>query len=304
MTLRFSLNNYYASIGTVNYYLYDIYRFMTAVSPTGPGWVSIGESNGTTGGMGTTGIITSAASLTAANAWFVLRSPDSKIQILFGKGSATTYYAQSFLTYDQFTGGSGSAIPTYNSSKTIQFLNGYKIYSATANYVHHMVADDAYPYNFYAAAVNISGAPSCSGFASFFNLDGYSSNDGYPYAYMWTTQTGPITSSVDAGSTTYGTKSIHPNGSNWIYSFPCRLYADTSLIIPNAGPPGTIDGSQLIAFPTIFLSTDLYKGVNYSWLKWCSNGTLAQHDTVQNKQWIRLGDFLFKWDGATVPRAI
>lgn len=303
MTIRFSLNNYYSS--TVNWYqfMYDFYVFMTSSSPTGPGWVSIGESNGSSGGMGTTGLITSVSALAQTNSWYVLRSPDSKYQLLISRETNTSYQGAFAFTNSVFTGGSGSAIPSYNASKTCKFAYATRLNSSASKYTFNFIADDSPPYGFYAFSMYIGGTPKVHGSLGMLPMDGYDSRDGYPCIFFTTDTSGPKRNYLDVSNTSYGTYGFYPNTGLINSVFPCSYYMYTTLLMPNAGPGGTsATTSQVLTLPTTFASSYMYKGMSSSWMRTPSNSILAEGDTVSNKQYIRLGDWLFLWDGATVPR--
>ena len=309
MTLRFSLNNLYLNANSASHVLWHIYRFMTAVSPTGPGWVSIGESNGTTGGMGTTGIITSESSLTSGTSWFVLRSPDSKIQILFARSSTSSTYAAFYLTYQQFSGGSSTTFPTYNASSTLIFAAAQRIVSTIYNRTLNLMADDAYPYLFYATSTIVTtnvpnnGYGPYSEFGIFYiPLDGYEINDGYPYVFMvgGGGNAGLTSSYIGTNiDTSYGAKAFNYNGTSKNICPPLlqRTYNTTPL--PQAMPK-VGDGYQIYGVPMIFSGAQLYKGVTYKF-GWAATSPLFSGRTFDNKKWICFSDIICPWDGVTTP---
>jgi hypothetical protein len=308
MTLRFSLNNVYSAVNTVNYYLWEIYRFMTAVSPAGPGWVSIGESNGTTGGMGTTGIITSATSLISTTAWFVLRSPDSKIQILFARGIVNSF-AGFYLTYQQFSGGSSTTFPSYNINSTLDFSNeASHINTGSSKYSIHLMADDAYPYGFYAVNLNISSAPIVNGSIHYIPMDDFHPSDGYNYCFVRGSWGNPITVTNISNNSNgvYGSKSFNKNGltrnsiGSYTYATPiCTYYGATGggIIYPNNG---MVSSSNIYLMPLLFCNYAYYKGLSYKYY-WNSNSVITQGTTVVNRSGIRFGDLICPWDGITDP---
>lgn len=117
--------------------IYRLYALLTSV-----GWVSAGEGNGTTGGMGTTGIVSSSACR-----WFVLKHPSSARQILMGMpASDLTKIVFGYSFYGNFAGGDSTNYPTADST------NAYSIETTTgiaSTYFDYACAQDAEPYGWF-----------------------------------------------------------------------------------------------------------------------------------------------------------
>jgi hypothetical protein len=110
---------------------YSLYNTLISV-----GWVSQGEGNGISGGMGTTGVVDSGTFV-----WCVLKHPSSSRQVMFStEGNGTIGYS-----YDgSFSGGSASSYPTsgnYGVTSGI-YLNIGGTYSSI------IAVQDVEPYNF------------------------------------------------------------------------------------------------------------------------------------------------------------
>lgn len=308
MTVRFSLNNFYESTNSWNQFMYDFFVFMTKTSPNGPGWISIGESNGSSGGMGTIGLITSASSFSSTYSWYVLRSPDSKYQLLMNKGASSAYYGGMYLTNYVFSGGSSSALPTFNSNNTLQFPYSVRLNNGnSAKYTFNFIADDSLPYGFYAFAYNLS-SNICTDLFGMIPMDGYNILDGYPIAFISSSYNyQPIKSnfSSDASSrststVSYGSLGFGITGSTVAWCQLANYMVNSTVLMPGNGP--NINTNSILSLPTYFASQTLYKGISTNWVRTPANFILNQGDTIDNKKWIRMGDWLFRWDGYTSPR--
>lgn len=142
MSLRFTANVASGYTNAENF-MYDAFYFLTSASPLGPGWVSVGEADGTSGGMGVTGLITSASSLTSGYAWFVVERPDGGSQFLLQKdsGSAAPFYTK-YSKGALYTGGDATTAPT--ATDEMELGTSHTCYG---NYFNG-VADDEAPYGF------------------------------------------------------------------------------------------------------------------------------------------------------------
>lgn len=299
MTNRFSLNNITPSSTSTQYPLWYFYSFMTKASPNGPGWVSVGEGNGTSGGMGTTGLFTSETSLASTSSWYVLRSPDSKMYVLCSRNSSYAYYANFALTTELPTGGSATANPTFTTSKTLIFGATNFVNSTAYRYNISMMADDAYPYGFYMFVMNVNlistgTAPSSYDGLWLIPMDGYDASDGYPYVFARTSGLNAGISAIT--DTTYGTKSFNFDGSIKAVTPPLTLYNYTTMVgIRSTGPMY----NQVFAIPLMFANTLYYKGITYKY-GWVPTKMQAGR-TLNNKQQIVVGDIVIPWDGYTTP---
>lgn len=302
MTMKFSLNNLTPSTTDSRYFMWEIYRFMTTASPTGPGWVSIGEGNGTSGGMGTTGLFTSATSFASQYSWFVLRSPDSKIQVLFARSTTQVYYMQYYLTTSAtpFTAGSATVLPTYTTASTLIF-GAINSMPSTAYYCAiHCMADNSPPYGFYAVVTVVNNAAANSRPYSydgifFIPLDGYETADGYPFIF---TRSNGISNNIDVlTDVTYGSKAFNYNGTAKGVIQPTRLYNYTTSV-GLRGSGAAYNG--VFGIPLMFCSSTIYKGITYKY-GWAATKQLSQCNTFNNRNYFVFGDIVIPWDGATAP---
>lgn len=151
-------------------FLYYFWRHMTTY-----GWQSIGESNGTVGGMGITGLYSSYNDLNNANAWYVLRSPDFQRQILLSnEGLSAIGYR-----YSRSAGYTGGG-PTTKPSATDEFvLQSSTDPAGSSSYVWYIAMDTSYPYGWYA----INSAS--SKMMSMIPIQVLQDSDEDPYVYHW-----------------------------------------------------------------------------------------------------------------------
>jgi hypothetical protein len=300
MSFRFSTNRYVSpAASSAPQALYYFYAFMTALPPNGPGWVSVGESDGAAGGMGVTGLILSPTSLDPANAWFVLESPDGARQILFHRDvGGVAAAAEAHYLYNRaadYVGGSAVALPTSPSglAREVYTSTGF-FFSGFFQYL----ADDQYPYAWV-----------------FF---GFSGNSGRGTA-LYGPITSPMTDDVDpvvvAGSDTsvdWATistaiasptaKTWSPQGSVWGGVAGLSYNNGGSTISPSNTPFGTNNTNQPlpICFSTMASSSPaFFKGFS-NFLRWGS-GPVTGKGTFASRKYIIYDTLVFPWDGVTDP---
>jgi hypothetical protein len=268
---------------------------MIAKSPNGPGWISVGEYDGTTGGMGTVGLFTSNSFFDSTTAWFVLESPDGKMQLMIFNTVSGNNYTGARLSYGKFTGTGAS--PTFDSSKTVEFSAGLDMVTSSINITVHMAANDEPPYDFYLT--NYNRTSSVFGlFLSLIQVDsGYDSNDKYNYV-LAKGQT-PTYSNIGYYSTSlsaYGCLSFSSNGT--VVSVPpVAYYSFGSIIFPSGG---TLYDSKFYSVPLTFCSPTCYKGTSNKYF-WNPSTTITECTTVYNKTLLRVNDLLVPWDGSSDP---
>jgi hypothetical protein len=299
MTMRFMTN--YSVTGAsplAAEALYGFFSFMTAAPPNGPGWVSVGESNGAAGGMGTTGLILSAASLSSANAWFVLESPDGSRQILFHRdvgGVATA--GEAHYLYNRaadYVGGSAVALPTSVSSQ--------EVYTSTAFFTSgffQYIADDAAPYGW--IFFGYSGV-SERGCAAFLPVAETQTGDPDPYVCIASSSTFGWTT-INTTVTATGAKCWSSDGATWGGVGGLSYTSAGTTVIPNASP-GAMGGGVLLV--PVLLSTlvgsvpAFVKGfMNFAQFK--TSMANRRKSVPENRQYIIFDTVGVPWDGLTDP---
>jgi hypothetical protein len=139
------------------------------------GWQSIGESNGTVGGMGMTGLYSSYDDLNDANAWYVLRSPDFQRQILLSNEGLSAIGFR----YSRSAGYTGGG-PTTKPSATDEFvLQSSTDPAGSASYTWYVAMDTSYPYGWYA--INSASEK----MMSMIPIQVLQDTDEDPYVYHW-----------------------------------------------------------------------------------------------------------------------
>lgn len=133
------------------------------------GWVSQGEGNGVTGGMGTTGIVTSGSFV-----WSVLKHPSSSRQVILStEGLGTIGYS-----YDgSLSGGSATSYPRsgyYSVTNSPFYESGSPFYTIIS-------VQDVEPYSFIAQSIRYSSGIRHLGSVLFTYLDEVQPHDVDPY---------------------------------------------------------------------------------------------------------------------------
>jgi hypothetical protein len=299
MTMRFRTNYAASTTSTVAAdVLYGFFSFMTAAPPGGPGWVSVGESDGAAGGMGTTGLILSGASLASANAWFVLQSPDGSRQILFHRDvGAAASAGEAHYLYNRaadYVGGSSVALPTSASSREVYTATGF----FTTGFFQY-IADDAAPYGWIFFGYSGITARGC---AAFFPVAEIQTGDPDPYvciassgAFAWTT--------INTTITAAGPKCWSADGTTWGGVAGLSYSIGSTPNIPNAGPLSVGGGVLLVP---ILLSTlpasvpAFVKGfMGFGMFK--SAVSAPAKSVPENRQYIIFDTIGIPWDGLTDP---
>lgn len=301
MTMRFAVNkvcptspaNEGANI------LWEFFSFMTSASPNGPGWTSVGESDGVTGGIGTTGIITSASDLVLADAWFVLESPDNARQILFERdvGGSTTsdeagfYYNRSA----DYTGGSSSTLPTSTAGNSRTVWKGSSVLDTG---VYHFIADDTTPY--FWAFFGFNGSTPEGAFA-FVPVTTPYPGDVDPYVLIACNSgfVGTALSAVPTIDTSPGCRAWNNDASAWGGCGFSYFYA-SGAVYSGTAPFGP--GSKVVAMPSLFAtravdSPAFVKGYQ-DYLRWKTSDVPAKM-TLESQQYVVASDILLVWDGIT-----
>ena len=295
MTMRFAVNKLAAA---ADVFLWEFYSFMTTASPSGPGWSSVGESNGTSGGMGTTGLFSSSSDLTSSNAWFVLESPDTNRQILFERkvgGSAAT--GEMRLHYDRlaaYTGGSSTTLPTSSSSQAV-YTSTTWIYGGSGYY--QFGADDASPYGWWFFGYISANDYGCG---AFIPINNGVSGDVDPYV-LFGSNTGFLSSTLDVESTSETTSSVKawdPTGTTWS-SAPANTYVKGSDYFPG----GCNLYAAAIGVPILFSARTIttngtFKGMSY-FMRWGNQG--SSKDIIDSGSYVISEHVFLDWDGATTP---
>lgn len=289
MTYKYALNKTFTGITNLSYILYEFFSFMTNKT-TGPGWISVGEYNGTTGGMGTTGLFTSASSLSAVTSWFVLECPDNKKQILLQRVAGTNNLIVG-ITYGKF---SGTTLPAYDSSKTFIFDSTSEMTTTSYNYTLHIVANDSAPYDFWMCNYNRSTSAWMT-FLALAQIDSaYDISDGYNYVLI-SSPTPALTDLSYHG--TYRGACSFSNIGDPISVPPNSLCNSTVAIFPNNN---TFVNQTIYKVPILFCGKTNYKGISNNYF-WSPASTITDCTTVCNKTYIKVLSLLCPWDGQTDP---
>ena len=302
MTMRFSTNNVVATTDTAAEVLWEFFSFMTSASPTGPGWTSVGESDGTSGGMGVTGLITAYTDLTDSDAWFVLQSPevDGYRQILMHRnvGDAASAGEGHFL-YNKdgdYEGGSSSSLPTATNSQEV-YTNAYWITNGTYQYC----ADDEAPYGWYFFGYTTTTNEGC---AAMIPVEAQSGDDD-PYV-LFAADTGfsyVDMNTVSSLSTNPNPKCWTPDGNNWS-GVAGTLYTFFTTITITVGPWGNQASTFSLPIPFMTRSADtyiFYKGMS-TFVSWKSTN-LSDRIVLDSKSKVITEDVFLDWDGMTNPGA-
>lgn len=299
MTMRFAVNKDCTS-SLASGVLWEFFSFMTAASPTGPGWVSVGESDGTSGGMGVTGLITAPASLLDSDAWFVLESPDGNHQILWERdvgGSTATTEAYFYYNKDaDYTGGSSSALPTSDSSQ--------EVYGASSNFFsagyYQFAADDAAPYGWYLFGYGGTTQLGCALFLPITDISAAA------VTHPW------VLFVASSGFTANNFNIVNPlptSDSPKAWSYDKAHWGGVSLttfVLAGAdvtGDEGALGGSgEPLGLP-FFISTRatdtpamLLGYTSFIRRRW---GAITAKDTCNSRTWVSAGDAFLPWDGTT-----
>jgi hypothetical protein len=278
--------------------LYGFFSFMTAAPPNGPGWVSVGESDGAAGGMGVTRLILSAASLTSANAWFVLQSPDGSRQILFHRDvGAAAAAGEAHYLYNRaadYVGGSSVALPTSASSR--------EVYTATAFFASgyfQYIADDAAPYGWIFFGYSGVTARGC---AAFFPVVETQTGDPDPYVCI-ATSTAFAWSTINTTITAAGAKCWSADGTTWGGVAGLSYSIGATPQIPAAGPLAVGGGVLLVPILLSTLSGSVPAFVKgFMGLAMFRSGPSAPAKSVpENRQHIIFDTVGIPWDGLTDP---
>lgn len=284
MTMRIYRGSFTTGSGTqINGFLYPIYTHMTAY-----GWKSVGESNGTIGGMGVTGIITSAASLSSGTSWFVIRSPDYQRQLLFFRSAlGNGYMGISYSRSTGYVGGSSSTLPTASDDMSILaatfWSSNFDSYPGLTGFF--LAMDDEYPYGLYFV--------DRVRYKIFFMapLQIIQDSDQDPYIF------GLLTADPTS------VKCWHPDNltqvtivsPTWGGFFP---YTGST-----AYQGGSLDSQgQVIALPSLWLSPksslNIFKGFS-TWIRWHGENSSAMGNEIvfNSATSIKIGSAVFPWDG-------
>lgn len=292
MSYRFTSNNA-VSGNSAAQYLKHLYDFMTASSPTGPGWVSVGESNGTVGGMGTTGIILSSSDLTSANAWYVIERPDGGAQFLFFRSSTgVSYIGQQYSKGALFTGGSSTTLPT--ATDAISWAAGG---IAVTGYFD-AVADDAAPYSFVHWG-HVASTIAITKGGAYIGLNTWEPMDSDPYVNHFSNSY-----TFFAYSTFIGVAQL-PNCFAWDPSG--KVIGDVPLLgigklttatYPNS-PPEDVNGNPVLIDSVFSQGTEqssptFYKGTS-KFIRWADT-SLANGTRRFGGAFIKIQDFWIPWN--------
>ena len=296
MTMRFAVNK---SCSSAAAFLWEFYSFMTTASPSGPGWTSVGESNGTSGGMGTTGLFSSASDLTSSDAWFVLESPDTNRQILFErKVGDSASDGEMKLHYDRlaaYTGGSSTTLPTSSSSQAVYTSTTW---ISTSGGYYQFGADDASPYGWWFFGYDTTTERGCGAFVP---IDYGPSGDVDPYL-LFGNYTGFALTFMNGegyGELDRTFKGWDPTGTYWGTASATFYYTANNISFPN----GASLLSSVIGVPILFTGGSnsdrgLFKGLS-NFIRWKGSGTAK--DTVSSYSYVVSSDVVLDWDGSTTP---
>lgn len=280
MTYRFVAN--VVTSGLTSQMYWALYTNMIATSPSGPGWVSVGEGNGTVGGMGTTGLFSGPGDFTSTS-WFVLERPDGGSQLLFYRNSDTNAMFWRYSKGALYTGGDGSTIPT----ATDNFYVGGQSGGGGGSYFS-LIADDEPPYEWYA--FSYSGSTNILNIA-YIALNTYNPDDTDPYVLYSKQNT--------AFATSY-------------YGATCRCWDPTGttagdVIFPDitagaegwpANPPYDVNGNPILFDGMYYtLASDPYtfwKGTS-SFVRW-ADANLPEKTRVLGGKFVKVGYIYLPWD--------
>lgn len=320
MTMRF-LPNQLLTNGVnceLKYQVYAFKAFMTAASPTGPGWTVPRSSNGTTGGAGDN--IASAADYGQAASWFVLQNPAGTKQWLFFHGSTSTQTQRILYSAGAlFTGGDAANRATATDEQYIvgSAANAEVTFTLNTTQYCNFMADDAAPYGFaawgwstassgvtiqwgYVYDPMISGTYDVSDTDPFVCFCAYSNtNTAFDYNYLsGVTNTAAYNDHYPRCWLKYSTGAWN--------NIAAQYYMDVAgqITVP-ARVPASLFTTKDQVIPISWLRSNFvsapggWKGVG-SLMMWMgldrSNGS-----TLENKTRICIGHISLPWDGSTTP---
>lgn len=289
MTYRATVN-YYPGAVNVEYYLYRAYTFLTTASPSGAGWTSVGEGNGSSGGMGTTGIITSASSLAGNNRWFVLQAPGSpQRQILMYRPSFGSCGFRFTDHASGFTGGGASTLPT----ATYALWPGDV--SSIQNSVMHLVADDAYPHGVWWLSMNPTSGLNVNNFMSLIPVT-VQTGDTSPYVMYSNAGTTSLEYQY-IGTRTGNGRGILPGANGATYVCGHSYGAGSTIYYPRNG--ATAVGSKPYALPIFWGSARSQnaataKGFS-SMMRWNSCNLPTKTRLGASGEYIVVSDVILPW---------
>jgi hypothetical protein len=271
-----------------------IYTNMTAASPSGPGWVSVGEGNGSVGGMGTTGLFSSPGDF-ANNSWFVLERPDGGSQIMFYRNTDSNAVFYRYSKGALYTGGDGSTTPTaIDDVYTDGDANG-----ANAT-LFNLVADDEPPYGWFWFTYNGSMTNILN--AGYIPLNTYVPGDTDPYVLYLRAFTAFYVLSIDVIMTGDGCRCWDPTGTVFTDVFFPTISAGINTVWPS-NPPNDVNGNPIL-FDGMYTTTaaspqTFWKGTS-SFVRW-ANSTQSEATRILGGKFIQVGNIYLPWNNTPIP---